>query len=60
MVEQQDPTGLVGALFHYLLVFVLVGGALLTFLYLSVTHRLFLDEDPKLQMLQEEGQDGGA
>ncbi len=60
MVEPQDPTGLVGALFHYLLVFVLVGGALLTFLYLSVTHRLFLDEDSKWQVLHEEGEDGGA
>lgn len=58
MVEQQDPTGLVGAVFHYLLVFVLVGGAFLTFLYLSVTHRFFLDEDPKLQMLQEDVEDG--
>lgn len=52
-----DSTGIYGAMFHYALVFFLVGSAFLVFFYLWRKGRLDMDESPKFQMMQEEKSD---
>ncbi len=42
-----------GALFHYAFVLSMVGGAFLVFFYLWRKGRLDMDEEPKLQMMEE-------
>ncbi len=48
-----DPEGVCGCLLHYALIFMLVGGAIITFFYLWHKGKLDMDEAPKFQMLQD-------
>ncbi len=49
-----DGNGLYGSLVHYSMTIVLVGGALILFLYFWYNGRLDMDESPKYQMLQDD------
>lgn len=49
-----DTAGIYGAMFHYALVFFLVGTAFLIFFYLWRKGRLDMDESPKFQMMESE------
>lgn len=50
----RDASGVYGGIFHYALVFALVGSALLAFLYFWSKGRLDMDEEPKIQMMQDD------
>lgn len=52
--EISDPFGIYGTLFHYGLVFALVGSALVIFLYLWKKGKLDMDEQPKFQMMEKD------
>ncbi|MGA8165234.1 MAG: hypothetical protein WB791_09460 [Waddliaceae bacterium] len=54
----RDGAGIVGSLFHYSLLIALVGSAFLIFVYLWKTNRLDMDEEPKMQMMQNDEEDG--
>ena len=49
-----DASGVFGGILHYSLVFFLVGGALLAFLYFWRKGRLDMDEEPKYDMMKED------
>ncbi len=49
-----DDWGLHGEMLHYGLIFMIVGGALIAFLYFWSKGGLDMDEEPKLQMMREE------
>jgi hypothetical protein len=49
-----DQAGIYGTAFHYAMIFVFMGSAMMIFLYLWSKGRLDMDEDPKIQMMQEE------
>lgn len=53
-MADHDTSGVYGGIFHYTLVFALVGGAFLSFLYFWSKGRLDMDEEPKLQMMRDE------
>lgn len=53
-----DSSGVFGGILHYAFVFVIVGIALLAFLYFWSKGRLDMDEEPKLQMMREEEENG--
>jgi hypothetical protein len=50
-----DGAGLYGQLIHYSLVICFVGSAFLIFFYLWKKGKLDMDEEPKWQMMKEEG-----
>jgi len=54
LADQTDIHGVYGAIFHYSLVIAIVGSAFLVFLYLWKKGRLDMDEEPKLQMMQDD------
>ncbi len=56
-MNELDGGGIYGAYFHYGLTILMVGGAIIIFLYLWYKGRLDLDEDPKIQMLKAGDQD---
>jgi hypothetical protein len=51
-----DGIGVYGNFLHYGLVITLVGSAFFIFLYLWKKKRLDMDEEPKFQMMQDEGE----
>lgn len=54
LLVERDSSGVFGGIYHYALVFALVGSALLAFLYFWSKGRLDMDEEPKLQMMRDE------
>ncbi len=48
-----DSGGIYGAYLHYGLIILMVGSAIIIFLYLWYKGRLDMDEEPKLQMMCE-------
>lgn len=54
MMPAIDQSGVYGALLHYSLVISLVGSAFFIFLYLWKKGKLDMDEEPKLQMMNDE------
>ncbi len=53
-MNEYDTSGIYGAIFHYSLIFALVGSTILAMLYFWYKGQLSLDEEPKLQMMKEE------
>lgn len=51
---ERDVSGVYGGIFHYSLTFALVGSAFLVFFYFWKKGRLDMDEEPKLQMMNDE------
>lgn len=51
-----DPMGIYGSIFHYSFVIASVGGAFLVFICLWRKKRLDMDEEPKYQMMKEDGE----
>jgi len=49
-----DGGGLYGSLWHYSMLFTLMGSTLLVFIYLWHKGRLDIDEEAKHQMMKEE------
>ncbi len=49
-----DSYGVYGNYLHFALVICLVGSAFLIFIYLWTKGRLDMDEEPKIQMMQDE------
>lgn len=54
LVPDTDTSGVFGGIFHYALIFALVGSAFLSFIYFWSKGRLDLDEEPKMQMMRED------
>lgn len=54
-----DGGGVYGHFLHYSLVFAMIGSAFLVFLYLWRKGKLNMDEEPKRQMMEEEGENHG-
>lgn len=54
LVGEKDSSGVYGGIYHYSLVFALVGSGLLAFLYFWSKGRLDMDEGPKFQMMHDE------
>jgi hypothetical protein len=54
-----DASGECGSIVHYAVVIALVGGAFLAFLYLWHKGKLDMDEQPKIDMMQEPPEDKG-
>lgn len=54
LVNERDSSGIYGGILHYSIVFALVGGALLAFLYFWNKGRLDMDEGPKIQMMSDD------
>ncbi|MDR3625097.1 MAG: hypothetical protein P4L16_08185 [Chlamydiales bacterium] len=52
-----DSSGIIGQIFHYALVFAIMGMALFFLIYLWKKDRLDMDESPKYQMLKKEDTD---
>lgn len=52
-----DSGGIFGAYLHYGLIILMVGSAMIIFLYLWYQGRLDMDEEPKLQMMKNEGEE---
>lgn len=52
--DVRDASGVYGGILHYALVFAMVGGAFLAFLYFWSKGRLDMDEEPKLQMMRDD------
>lgn len=50
----KDTTGITGSLLHYSILIALAGSTLLVFIYLWSKGRLDMDEEPKMQMLEDE------
>lgn len=50
----RDGGGIYGSLWHYSMLFALIGSTLLVFLYLWSKGRLNMDEDAKDQMMKSE------
>ena len=48
-----DGSGECGSLVHYGFVLLLVGGAFLAFAYLWKKNKLDMDEEPKIQMMED-------
>lgn len=55
-MNEIDSGGIYGAYLHYGLTILMVGGALIIFFYLWYKGRLDMDEEPKLQMMQTDGE----
>lgn len=51
-----DGEGIYGTFLNYALTFSFAGGAFMIFLYLWRKDRLDMDEEPKMQMLEQEGE----
>jgi uncharacterized membrane protein len=49
-----DGGGIYGEVFHYSMLAAFFGSAVLVFLYLWSKGRLDMDEEPKMQMLEED------
>lgn len=54
LVSGKDDSGIYGGIFHYAMVFAFVGAALLAFLYFWKKGRLDMDEEAKIQMMQND------
>lgn len=54
-----DLFGVYGSLFHYGLIIAIVGSTFLIFLNLWSKGKLDMDEEPKMQMLQDESEREG-
>lgn len=54
LVSGYDSSGIYGGIYSYAIIFSIVGSSLLAFLYLWAKGRLDMDEEPKMQMMQEE------
>lgn len=54
MMAVIDIGGVYGGMLHYGMTFAFVGSALVTFFYLWRKGRLDMDEEPKMQMMQED------
>lgn len=48
----RDGTGLIGSLWHYSMLFALIGSTTLIFIYLWRKGRLDMDEEAKFQMMK--------
>lgn len=57
-INIRDASGVYGGIFHYALVFAMVGSALLAFLYFWSKGRLDMDEEPKIQMMRDDEKEG--
>lgn len=57
LAAEADSSGVYGGIFHYSLIFALVGSAFLVFLYCWAKGRLDLDEEPKLRMMMCDDED---
>jgi hypothetical protein len=57
-VDIRDASGVYGGIFHYALVFALVGSAFLSFFYFWSKGRLDMDEEPKIQMMRDDEKEG--
>jgi hypothetical protein len=53
LAEQQDVSGIYGGILDYAIIFSIVGSALLAFLYFWSKGRLDMDEEPKMQMMND-------
>lgn len=53
LAEERDTSGIYGGIYAYAFILALVGGAALAFIYFWSKGRLDMDEEPKLQMMQE-------
>lgn len=53
-LADRDTSGVYGGILHYAIIFALVGGAFLAFLYFWSKGRLDMDEEPKLQMMRDD------
>lgn len=51
---QVDAIGIYGSLVHAMMVIFFVGAALIAFIYFWRKGRLDMDEEPKIQMMQDE------
>ena len=49
-----DQAGIYGTAFHYAMIFIFMGSAMMIFVYLWSKNRLDMDEDPKIQMMRDE------
>ena len=49
-----DSLGIQGSVFHYAMILAMVGGAFLIFLSLWRKGRLDMDEEPKIQMMNDD------
>lgn len=56
VAHEKDGIGIYGSLMHYGLVIAFAGSAFMVFLYLWRKGRLDMDEAPKIQMMQEDGE----
>ncbi len=55
----QDIGGVYGSLWHYSMVFTLMGSTVLVFIYLWRKGRLDMDEEAKYQMMQSDRMEDG-
>ncbi|MBA2368441.1 MAG: hypothetical protein H0V82_05385 [Candidatus Protochlamydia sp.] len=53
-MNQTDGFGIYGNLLHYAMVIILVGSAIMVFIYLWKKGRLGMDEEAKYQMMQDD------
>jgi hypothetical protein len=58
LAGEKDASGVYGIIMHYSLVLTLVASAFLAFLYFWRKGRLDMDEEPKIQMMQDENEGG--
>lgn len=56
LVGERDSSGIYGGIMHYALVIALVGSAMLAFIYFWSKGRLDMDEEPKIQMMNDDEQ----
>lgn len=53
LADERDSSGVYGGIMHYALVIALVGSAMLAFIYFWSKGRLDMDEEPKMQMMND-------
>lgn len=57
LAHEPDGSGIYGGIFHYGMIMALMGSALLAFIYFWSKKRLDFDEEPKMQMMQDDGKE---
>ena len=54
LANELDTSGVYGGIFHYALVFAIVGSSFLAFFYFWSKGRLDMDEEPIFQMMSDD------
>lgn len=57
LANERDGSGIYGGIFHYSMIFAFMGSAILAFIYFWRKKSLNFDEEPKIQMMQDDSKE---